>query len=515
MSERFSFGKLDVHLTASSDRSESTPSSEVPFRIAILGDFSGQAGRQDSRTQPAKLRPILIDRDNFDEVLQKLAVEAHLQLGTSGQRLILRFQSLEDFHPDQILSRVSLFSKLRETRKKLSNPSTFAEGAAEVSRWAEVRQETTKPGPAGETKSAEDQAQDPLSAGFLLEGLTERHSTAGRSGLGDFDAELRDIVQPHLAPRENPQQAELVGHVDAAIGELLEAILHHPEFQALEASWRGVYFLVSQLDTGSDLKIYLLDFTKEELASDLRSSEDLSRTALYRAMVEETVQTPGATPWALLAGNYVFDLESGDIESLGRVAKIAAAAGAPFVAAAGASLIGCESLAATPDPDDWSLAGGTAVSQAWEAVRHLPEASSLGLILPRFLLRLPYGKKSDPIESLPFEELSTPPEHEHYLWGNPCFVAALLLARTFTESGWEFSEGIQQDVEGLPLHVFEEAGESVVKPCAEVLHDPAGRRENLGCRHHAPGINERRRSGPAAGIQSVASPAASLVGWWR
>src|SRR6186997_2810563 len=115
MSERFSFGKLDVHLTASSDRSEGAPTSEVPFRIAILGDFSGQARRENSRTRPAKLRPILIDRDNFDEVLQKLGVEAHLQLGTSGQRLILRFQSLEDFHPDQILSKVSLFSKLRES----------------------------------------------------------------------------------------------------------------------------------------------------------------------------------------------------------------------------------------------------------------------------------------------------------------------------------------------------------------------------------------------------------------
>ena len=218
-------------------------------------------------------------------------------------------------------------------------------------------------------------------------------------------------------PGEDPQRAELVGHVDAAIGELMEAILHHPEFQALEASWRGIYFLVSQLDTGRDLEIYLLDFAKEELASDLKSSEDLSRTILYKAMVEETVQTPGASPWALLAANYLFGLESGDIESLGRVAKIASVAGAPFVAAAGASLIGCESFAATRDPDDWSLGGGTAVSQAWEAVRHLPEASSLGLILPRFLLRLPYGKESDPIESLPFEELSTPPEHEHYLWG--------------------------------------------------------------------------------------------------
>jgi type VI secretion system ImpB/VipA family protein len=96
-------GKLDVHLTASSDRwTERTRLQRVPFRIAILGDFSGQARRENSRTRPAKLRPILIDRDNFDEVLQKLGVEAHLQLGTSGQRLILRFQSLEDFHPDQI-----------------------------------------------------------------------------------------------------------------------------------------------------------------------------------------------------------------------------------------------------------------------------------------------------------------------------------------------------------------------------------------------------------------------------
>ena len=516
MSERFSFGKLDVHLTASSDRLERTPTSEVPFRIAILGDFSGQAGRENSRTRPAKLSPILIDRDNFDEVLQKLGVEAHLQLGTSGQRLILRFHSLEDFHPDQILSKVSLFSKLRETRQKLSNPSTFAEGAAEVSRWPDVRQATSQPAPASEKESAESRGEDPLSAGFLLDGLAERgESTAGRSGLGDFDAELRDIVQPHLAPREDPQQAELVAHVDTAIGELLEAILHHPEFQALEASWRGVYFLVSQLDTGSDLKIYLLDCTKEELASDLKSSEDLSRTALYRATVEETVQTPGSTPWALLAGNYVFDLESGDIESLGRVAKIASAAGAPFIGAAGSSLIGCESLAATPDPDDWSLPLGSTICQTWEVLRKLPEASSLGLILPRFLLRLPYGKKADPIESLPFEELSTSPEHEHYLWGNPTFAAALLLARTFTESGWQFSEGIQQDIEGLPLHVFEEAGESVVKPCAEVLmtQRAAEKISNCGIMPLASIKGEDRIR--LVRVQSVAPSGARLRGKWN
>src|SRR5262249_30696929 len=100
MSENFSFGNRDVLLTAASDRLEGTPRSEVPFRIAVLGDFSGQAGRQELRPGPTKLRPILIDRDNFDQVLQKLRVEAHLQLRNSSQRLVLRFENLEDFHPD-------------------------------------------------------------------------------------------------------------------------------------------------------------------------------------------------------------------------------------------------------------------------------------------------------------------------------------------------------------------------------------------------------------------------------
>ncbi|MGH9427630.1 MAG: type VI secretion system contractile sheath domain-containing protein, partial [Terriglobia bacterium] len=331
----------------------------------------------------------------------------------------------------------------------MSNPATFAEAAAEVRRWA------GEPRAAAQAATAKEAAEshrkeNPLSAGFLLDDLKERET--GESS-DDWNDMLRDLTKPYSIPSEDPAQSQLVGYVDAAIGELMEAILHHPEFQALEATWRGVYFLVSQLETGSDLKVYLLDLTKEELASDLKSADDLARTALYRTIVEETVQTPGADPWALLAGNYMFELESVDIEGLGRLAKIASAAGAPFVAAAGSSLIGCESVARTPDPNDWSLRRGSTVCQTWEALRGLPEACSLGLILPRFLLRLPYGKKFDSVESFPFEEMATPPQHEHYLWGNSCFVAAMLLGRTFSDCGWNFSDGIRRDVEGLLLHV--------------------------------------------------------------
>lgn len=509
MSERFSFGNLDVHLAASG-RSEGTPSSEVPFRIAILGDFSGQVGRENPR--PAKLRPVLIDRDNFEQVLQNLGVEAHLQLGTSQQRLILRFQSIDDFHPDQILARVSLFGQLRETRKKLSHPSTFAEAAAEVRRWAGESQPSPERREAKQTQAEGE--ENALSAGFLLDDLRVREA-ATPPATSDWSGMLRDLVKPYSIPSEDPAQSQLIGYVDAAMGELMEAILHHPEFQALEATWRGVDFLVRQLETGSDLKLYLLDVTKEELSSDLQSADDLARTALYKAVVEETVQTPGADPWSLLAGNYAFELENGDLDSLGRLAKIASAAGAPFVAAAGSSLIGCESLAATPDPDDWLRPRATPAGEVWEVLRRLPEASSLGLILPRFLLRLPYGKKSDPIESFPFEEMAAAPAHEHYLWGNSCFIATLLLARTFSESGWEFSEGIQQDVEGLPLHVFEEAGESGVKPCAEVLmtQRAAERISSSGIMPLASMKGEDRVR--LLRIQSVASSEASLAGRWH
>ncbi len=516
MPERISFGKLDVHVTASSDRSEHTPSSDVPFRIALLGDFSGQAGRETPRTRSAKLRPIHIDRDSFDEVLQKLNVEAHLQLGTSSQRLVLRFQSLDDFHPDQILARVPLFSRLRETRKKLNNPSTFAEAAAEVRGWAGERQDTKPPTKGGDAQPNAGGEENALSAGFLLEDLKERETTKlGSEAFSDWSETLRDLAKPYSVPGEDPAQGELVGYVDGAIGELMEAILHHPEFQALEATWRGVYFLVSQLETGTDLKIYLFDVTKDELASDLKSSDDLARTALHRSIVEETVQTPGGEPWTLLAGNYVFELDGGDIESLGRLARIASAAGAPFVAAAGSSLIGCEALAATPDPDDWSLPSETAVAQNWEALRKLPEAASLGLVLPRFLLRLPYGKKSDPVESFAFEEMAEPPQHEKYPWGSPCFVAALLLGRTFSESGWEFSEGIQQDVEGLPLHVYEDAGESVVKPCAEILltQRAADRIASHGIMPLASMKGEDRVR--LLHLQSIASPSLRLAGRWK
>jgi type VI secretion system protein ImpC len=312
-----------------------------------------------------------------------------------------------------------------------------------------------------------------LTSGSLLdqileekEGQTVTRPTTDASEWGGF---LREIVRPYVVPRDDPRQAEMVASLDAAAAGLMQAILHHPDFQALEAAWRGVRFLVSRVETDEHLKLYLMDIPKAELAADLAAPEDLRSTGLYRFLVEETVGTLGGEPWAALAGIYTFDPAREDAELLGRIAKVAKAAGAPFIAAASDRCLLCESLAKTPDPREWKGMADPDARQAWEALRKIPEASYLGLALPRFLLRLPYGSATDPTERFAFEEMDAGPQHNHYLWGNPALACVTLLAQAFSHYGWDLRPGVVQEIESLPLHVFKEGGESRITPCAEVL----------------------------------------------
>jgi type VI secretion system protein ImpC len=246
-------------------------------------------------------------------------------------------------------------------------------------------------------------------------------------------------------------------------------MLHHPDFQALEAAWRGLDFLVSRLETGARLKLYVLDLSKSELAADLNDTYDLRNTGLYRLLVEQTVGTAGGEPWAVIGGNYTFGQTRDDAELLGRMARIAAAAGAPFIAAADSNLLGCESLAQTPDPDDWRVTRDEFGQAAWQALQNLPESAYLGLALPRFLLRLPYGKDTDALDQFEFAEMTGDPDHENYLWGNPCFACICLLGQAFSANGWDLQSGAGNDIDNLPLHIYREAGQTHIKPCAEAL----------------------------------------------
>jgi type VI secretion system protein ImpC len=512
------FRESGFELVASMEGKSGAIDRGTSFRIALLGDFSGRASRNICETGDAlaRRRPRELDRDNLDEVLAGLGVSLRIKLpGKRSPRVELRFKELDDFHPDRIFERVGIFRSLRETRNVLQDPRTFASASAGLRGG----------GPRGTAPPASGKGTEPdiaaiVTAGDLLDHVLEetegRPSGGGKEAEGtEWDAFLGDIVRPHLVARDDPRQAEMVAAVDAAIAEMMRNILHHPDFQALEAAWRAVRFLANRVETDARLTVHLIDVSKAELAKDLTSADDLRATGTFRLLVESTVETFGAAPWAVLAGFYAFDRTREDAALLGRVAGVASRAKAPFVAEACARLLGCDSLAEAPDPARWRVpASAKKATDAWDAIRALPEAAYAGLVLPRFLLRLPYGADTDPVERFAFEEMPGDPVHGKFLWGNPAAACACLLAQNFSAYGWEKGPGETRELDGLPLHVFESAGERRVLPCAEVVLTERAAESILDSGIMALLSFKGRDTVRLARFQSIARPPRPLAGRW-
>ena len=490
----------------------------------MLGDFSGKANR--SVTNPgahrAASQPILIDRDNFDQVMTKLDVELRLPLaGRGGAGVRLHFAELDDFDPDRIFERTEFFQKPRAMRKRLADPETFQQAAAEFG-----IPETPRESPAAEEPAFQAAAQAPqpsaLVTADLLAGAieaTERRGAEPRSSRGpeidDLSAFLKKVVAPYTVAGPDPRQEQALSRWDAAIASQMRALLHHSEVQALEAAWRSLFFLIDRLETGPRLKVYLIDISKAELAADLMTAKDLRSTATYRLLVEQTVGTLGGEPWAVVIGNYTLGPSLRDAEVLGRIAMIAELSGAPFVSGASARLLGCESFAETPDPDDWTQPMDSEAEVLWQAIRRLPEASYIGLALPRFLLRLPYGKDTVPTESFVFEEMPGSAAQQGYLWGNPAFACAYLLGRAFGEDGWNLRPARFREIDRLPLHIHEHQGETVAKPCAEALLSERAA-ERITDKGLMPLLSVKDQdSARLLRFQSLAHPPASLAGRWN
>jgi type VI secretion system protein ImpC len=522
MSKPISFEALDFKVVSSMDETRSRPKPETPFRICILGDFSGRSNRSivDPSFAFEKPRPIKVDRDNIEDVMKTLGVTIQLSLaGESGPPVVIRFAELDDFHPEQLYAHLDLFQTLRETRKRLNDLRTYASAKKEIQSWMGADETSEPPEPVLKQPPPKPALRGQVSGSLLDQIVGEaegRHpDTRTVSQPSEWDAFLQKIVGPYLVPGDDPEQEELVGAVDASISGLMQTILHHPDFQAIESAWRALRFLVNRVETDALLKVYLLDISKDELAADLRASDDLETTGTYRLFVEQASGIPGGEPWAMLAGNYSFDKTRDDAEILGRMAIIARFAGAPFITAAHDHFLGCDSLAHTPDSDDWNRSVDAKDRRAWEALREFPDVTYLGLVLPRFLLRLPYGEASDPVNYFDFEEMPQGSAHEDYLWGNPSFACALLLAQAFSRYGWDLAPGRYLEIRGLPLHVYREDGKAVVKPCAEVL---LTERAALGMMDKGimPLLSIKNQDAVRLGrFQSLADPPTRLAGRWE
>jgi len=511
MSSNIRFGGIELTGDLQQQPIGSARTEPGSVRIGLMGDFSGRGlrGPVESGRALAARRLHQVDREDLDAVLARLGPELALTIPGAGHApIFLSFRELDDFHPDQIIARAEVFAAPRGIRARLEDPASFAEAAAELG----LTQPTGPPSSSTPLPPADVPPADLLDA-VLRQSSQPPSGPSGQSPSAPSDAleALIDQITASHSLRRDPRQAELIAGVDDTMAGLLRAILHHPDFQSLESLWRAVRLLTRRLATGPDLTLELIDLPRAELEGDLLSTTPLEATAAFKLLVEPSVGTEGGRPWTFLVGDFTFGPSPRDAALLWRLGQIARLAGACFLAAASPRLVGCDSLAATPDPDDWDSAPA---DEGWSALRRSAEAPYLGLALPRFLLRHPYGPESAPIETFSFHELPGPTRaaHESYLWGNSAFAVAAMLGRSFDEYGSFDPRRFDPELTDLPLPIERtEDSENVAKPCAEVLlgSRAAGRMLAAGL---MPLQSIRDRAAVRlAQLVSIAEPAAPLA----
>lgn len=417
-----------------------------PVRIAVLGDFSGGAarGRLETGDDLASRKMIAVEFDNLEDTLQRLDVNLALPIGDEGQGVEVPIGELDAFHPDTLYRELPMFAALHDLRKRLNKPESFAKAAAEVTAMSggAVRRASRSGG--RRSKSGAPAANAKLSDFARLVGMEPEIDTDA-----PVQALLKRVIGPFVVKAPDPKRDAMIAVVDKALSDAMRTVLHQPEFQNLEALWRGMDMLLRRVETGPMLQVLLVDVSAEEFAADLSSVDDLSQSGLYQMLVEKPSQDKngGVT---LMLGLYDFEPTPPHAELLGRMAKVAAAAGAPFL------------TSVNGDPfTDRRNPPHALMTAAMEALRGMPEAKYLGLLAPRFMLRHPYGKKSDPIQSFEFEEFTPEDGLRGMLWGHPALLAAALLA---APSGPTLSIG------DLPFHYMKDKdGDQIALPTTERL----------------------------------------------
>jgi hypothetical protein len=423
------------------------------FRMAVFGDFSGRAasGKVEIGAALAGRRAIELDVDTVEEVIEGFATRLVLPIGPEGQGIEVKLGGIDDLHPDEIVGNCEIFDALKGLRQRLSVPSMAARAVAEMQGWA--GEFTAQAMPTHRHSAASSVPADRRLSDFQkLIG-----DTSGRlTQVSPVDDMIGQIIGPHVVPGPNPEAEALKASVDAAMGSAMKLILHHPEFQAIEAQWRGLDLLARRIETDVKLQIMLFDVSAEELAADLAATDDLAQTGLFQ-LLNAPLQEEGGIGFSALFGLYSFEETPPHADLLGRVAQIAAHVEAPFFAAMTPGFMEVELRDRHP-----------LTARAWDGLRDHEAAGWLGLVTPRFLLRRPYGRKSDPIDAFEFEEFSEQEGLKGMLWANPVLLVAILLAAEWKEGGAKMTLGKQMSMGDMPYHFARDRhGDQVALPCTE------------------------------------------------
>lgn len=305
----------------------------------------------------------------------------------------------------------------------------------------------------------------------------------------------------------------IIAAIDKKLTEQVNQILHHADFQQLEGSWRGLHHLVNNTETDEMLKIRVMNISKKELGKTLKKFKGTNwdQSPIFKKMYEAEYGQLGGQPLGCLVGDYHFDHSPPDVEMLGEIAQVAAACHAPFIAGASPMTMQMDSWQELSNPRDLTKIFQTPEYAAWRSLRESEDSRYLGLTMPRFLARLPYGAKTNPVEEFAFEEDTAGADHAKYTWANSAYAMAVNINRAFKTYGWcTRIRGVESGgaVEGLPCHTFPTDDGGVDMKCPTEIAISDRREAELAKNGFMPLIH-RKNSDMAAfiGAQSLQKPA--------
>ena len=315
---------------------------------------------------------------------------------------------------------------------------------------------------------AKGSAAPQASEQVLEKGLLDQIVEEGRMGKDDSAKERgKDLVKEFVAQVLDGSMTvskdaetminQRIAQIDHLLSIQVNEILHHESFQKLEASWRGLKYLLDQSETNDKLKIKVLNVSKRELLKDLQRAPEFDQSALFKKVYEEEYGVFGGAPFAAMIGDYQFGKGPEDIELLERISQTAAGAHAPFLSAASPEFFNLESYATLDAPRDLSKVFDSTEYAKWKSFRQSEDSRYVGLTAPRMLLRLPYGKKTKQVDAFQYEEDVDGTDHNKYLWGNSAYALGTRLTNAFALYGWCAAiRGVEGGglVEGLPVHNF-------------------------------------------------------------
>lgn len=305
----------------------------------------------------------------------------------------------------------------------------------------------------------------------------------------------------------------VIAQIDKKLSEQINLILHHEEFQTLESAWRGLHYMVNNTETDEMLKIKVFNISKKELGKTLKKFKGTSwdQSPLFKKLYEEEFGQFGGEPFGCLVGDFYFDHSPPDVELLSQIAQISAASHSPFITGVSPTTLQMDSWSELANPRDLTKIFSTPDYAAWRSLRESEDSRYIGLAMPRFLSRLPYGSTTDPVDEFDFEEDTEAANSKNYTWSNAAYAMATNINRSFKMYGWcSRIRGIESGgaVENLPVHTFPTDDGGVDMKCPTEIAISDRREAELAKSGFMPLIHKKNSDFAAfIGAQSLQKPA--------